>query len=140
LTATPPLASPPWRPSSRLAGAILLLLLLGGLLYALRSLLLPILLALLLAYMLAPLVRLLERRARIPHAAGALIVFLVLALLLAGAATVFLPIWGPAGAIAAKFLARAAGAGVLLIMLARRWSRLSDGRSPEPEHSDALHE
>ena len=65
---------------------------------------------------------------------------LVRVLVLAGAATVFLPIWGPAGAIAAKFLARAAGAGVLLIMLARRWSRLSDGRSPEPEHSDALHE
>jgi predicted PurR-regulated permease PerM len=87
LTATPPSASPPWRPSSRLAGAVLLLLLLGGLLYALRSLLLPVLLALLLAYMLAPLVRFLERRARIPHTAGALIVFLVLALVLAGAAT-----------------------------------------------------
>lgn len=87
MSLAPSSSSPPWRPSSRLAGALILLTLLAGLLYVLRTLLLPILLALLLAYMLAPLVHLLERRAKVPRVAGALILFLVLALLLGGAAT-----------------------------------------------------
>jgi len=87
MTLLPPPESPPWRPSSRLAGAVILLILMAGLLYALRSLLLPVLLALLLAYMLAPLVHWLERRARMPRLGGALLVFVALGLLLGGAAT-----------------------------------------------------
>lgn len=87
MTLLPTPESPPWRPSSRLAGAIILLMLLAGLLYALRLLLLPVLMALLLAYMLAPPVHWLERRAKMPRLAGALLVFLVLGLVLGGAAT-----------------------------------------------------
>ena len=83
----PPPESPPWRPSSRLAGAVVLLILLAGLLYAVRRLLLPVLLALLLAYMLAPLVHWLQRRSKVPRLGGALLVFVVLGILIGGAAT-----------------------------------------------------
>ncbi len=87
MTHLPTPESPPWRPSSRLAGAVILLILVAGLLYVLRSLLLPVLLALLLAYMLAPLVHWLERRAKMPRLGGALLVFVVLGILLGGTAT-----------------------------------------------------
>jgi predicted PurR-regulated permease PerM len=87
MTVPPSAESPPWRPSTRLASAVLLLALLAALLYALRSLLLPILLALLLAYMLAPVLHWLGRKAKLPRLASALLIFAVLGLLFGGAAT-----------------------------------------------------
>lgn len=87
MTVPPSAESPPWRPSTRLASAVLLLALLAALLYALRSLLLPILLALLLAYMLAPVLHWLGRKAKLPRLASAVLIFAVLGLLFGGAAT-----------------------------------------------------
>jgi predicted PurR-regulated permease PerM len=83
----PTVESPPWRPSSRLAGAVVLLVLLAALLYALRGLLLPMLLALLLAYMLAPVMHWLRRRLKLPRLVSALLIFVVLGAALGGAAT-----------------------------------------------------
>ncbi len=79
--------SPAWRPSSRLAGALVLLVLVAALLYALRSLLLPIMLALLLAYMLAPVMHWLRRRLKLPRLLSAILIFVVLGAVLGGAAT-----------------------------------------------------
>jgi O-antigen/teichoic acid export membrane protein len=50
---------------------------------------------------------------------------LVRVIVLAGAASTLIPVWGPGGAIAAKFVARAAGVGLLLAALARHWPRLT---------------
>jgi len=79
--------SPAWRPSSRLAGALVLLVLVAALLYALRSLLLPIMLALLLAYMLAPVMHWLRRRLKVPRILSVILIFVVLGAVLGGAAT-----------------------------------------------------
>ena len=79
--------SPPWRPSSRLTGAVVLVVLLAAVLFALRSLLLPVLLALLLAYMLAPVMHWLGRRTKLPRLANAVLIFIVLGVVLGGAAT-----------------------------------------------------
>ena len=79
--------SPAWRPSSRLAGALVLLVLVAALLYALRSLLLPIMLALLLAYMLAPVMHWLRRRLKVPRLLSVILIFVVLGAVLGGAAT-----------------------------------------------------
>ena len=51
---------------------------------------------------------------------------LVRVIVLAAAASALMPLWGPPGAIAAKFVARAAGAGVLLMALARSWPRIRE--------------
>ena len=51
---------------------------------------------------------------------------LVRVIVLAATATVLLPLWGPGGAIVAKFLARAAGAALLLGALARHWPRIAE--------------
>ena len=87
MTVPPTVDSPAWRPSSRLAGAVVLLVLVAALLYVLRSLLLPVLLALLLAYMLAPVVRWLGRKVKLPRLASAVIIFVVLGSVLGGVAT-----------------------------------------------------
>jgi predicted PurR-regulated permease PerM len=79
--------SPPWRSSTRIVGAIVLLLLIAGLLYAVRRLLLPVLLGLLLAYMLAPILDWVRRRTRMPRLAAAVVIFFILLLVLGGAAT-----------------------------------------------------
>jgi predicted PurR-regulated permease PerM len=79
--------SPPWRPSTRLVGAIILLLLIAALLFAVRSLLLPVLLGMLLAYMLAPVLTWVRRRTGMSRLAGAAIIFVVLLLVVGGAAT-----------------------------------------------------
>lgn len=78
--------SPPWRPSTRTVGALILLLVIAGLLYAVRGLLLPILLGLLLAYMLAPILTWLRRRTGLSRLASAIIVFVILLLVIGGAA------------------------------------------------------
>jgi predicted PurR-regulated permease PerM len=78
--------SPAWRPSSRLAGALVLLVLVAALLYALRSLLLPIMLALLLAYMLAPVMHGLRRRLKVPRVLTVILIFVVLGAVVGGAA------------------------------------------------------
>jgi len=70
-----------------LAGALVLLVLVAALLYALRSLLLPIMLALLLAYMLAPVMRWLRRRLKVPRILSVILIFVVLGAVLGGAAT-----------------------------------------------------
>jgi len=63
-----------------------LLLVIAGLLYAVRGLLLPILLGLLLAYMLAPILTWLRRRTGLSRLASAIIVFVILLLVIGGAA------------------------------------------------------
>jgi len=70
-----------------LAGALVLLVLVAALLYALRSLLLPIMLALLLAYMLAPVMHWLRRRLKVPRILSVILIFVVLGAVLGGAAT-----------------------------------------------------
>ncbi len=87
MNASPTIESPPWRPSSRLAGAVILLVLIAALLFALRRLLLPLLLALLLAYMLAPVMHWLRRRLKVPRLLGAILIFVVLGAVLGGVAT-----------------------------------------------------
>jgi predicted PurR-regulated permease PerM len=87
MTVPMPADSPPWRPSTRLVGAVVLLVLVAVLLFAVRSLLLPVLLALLLAYMLAPVLAWVRCRTRLPRLASAVSIFLVLVLALGGAAT-----------------------------------------------------
>jgi len=51
---------------------------------------------------------------------------LVRVIVLAATASVLLPLWGPAGAITAKFVARTAGIGVLLVALVRHWPRIRE--------------
>jgi predicted PurR-regulated permease PerM len=63
------------------------LVLIGALLYALRSLLLPVLLALLLAYMLAPVMHWLRRRLKLPRLLSGILIFVVLGAVLGGVAT-----------------------------------------------------
>lgn len=87
MTEPVPSESPAWRPSTRLVGAILLLLVIAGLLYAVRGLLLPILLGLLLAYLLAPILTWVRRRTGLSQLASAIIIFVVLLLVIGGAAT-----------------------------------------------------
>ncbi len=70
-----------------MVGALILLLVIAGLLYAVRGLLLPILLGLLLAYMLAPILTWLRRRTGLSRLASAIIVFVILLLVIGGAAT-----------------------------------------------------
>jgi len=79
--------SPPWRSSTRIVGAILLLLMIAVLLYAVRNLLLLILLGMLLAYMLAPVLTWLRRRTGFSRLASAIVVFVVMLLVIGGAAT-----------------------------------------------------
>ena len=87
MSASPTIESPPWRPSSRLAGAVILLVVIAALLYALRSLLLPLLLALLLAYMLAPVMHWLRRKLKLPRLVSAVLIFAILGAVLGGVAT-----------------------------------------------------
>jgi predicted PurR-regulated permease PerM len=79
--------SPPWRPSTRLVGAIVLLLLVAGLLFSARGLLLPVLLGMLLAYMLAPVLTWVKRRTGLSRLGSAVIIFVVLLLVIGGGAT-----------------------------------------------------
>lgn len=79
--------SPPWRPSTRLVGAMVLLALIAALLVAVRRLLLPVLLGLLLAYMLAPILDWIRMRTRLSRLAGAVLVFVLLLLAIGAAAT-----------------------------------------------------
>jgi len=79
--------SPPWRPSTRLVGALILLLLIAALLFAVRNLLLPVLLGMLLAYMLAPVLNWVRRRTGLPRLAVAVLMFAVLLVVIGGAAT-----------------------------------------------------
>jgi O-antigen/teichoic acid export membrane protein len=51
---------------------------------------------------------------------------LVRVIVLAAGASALIPLWGPAGAIAAKFAARAAGAAALLVVLARQWPSIRE--------------
>jgi O-antigen/teichoic acid export membrane protein len=54
-------------------------------------------------------------------------------IVLAAAASALMPLWGPAGAVAAKFAARAAGAAALLILLARHWPSIRERWSSDAE-------
>jgi len=63
---------------------------------------------------------------------------LVRVIVLAATATVLLPLWGPGGAIVAKFLARAAGAALLLGALTRHWPRIAEQWRSEAETRSSL--
>ena len=54
-------------------------------------------------------------------------------IVLAAAAGALMPLWGPAGAIAAKLAARTAGAAVLLALLARHWPSIKERWASDAE-------
>ncbi|MEW5989691.1 MAG: AI-2E family transporter, partial [Chloroflexota bacterium] len=80
--------SPQWSSTTRIIVASVCLIVLGLMLYFARPLIGPIIVAALLAYALNPLVKLVKRRARLPHkAAVSLVYFLTLAILIATPST-----------------------------------------------------
>jgi predicted PurR-regulated permease PerM len=77
--------SPAWRPGTRLAGALILLVIVAAFVFAARGLLLPVVLAWLLAYLLAPVLQWIRLRTKLPRLASAAILFGLLGAALAGA-------------------------------------------------------
>lgn len=79
--------SPDWQPGTRLMVAVIMILILGALLIALRQLMAALLIALILAYILAPLIERLQEWINLPRWSAVLITFLVLLIILGGTTT-----------------------------------------------------
>lgn len=84
---THPPQSPPWRQSTRIVVAVVLLLLGALVLYQLRQFLVPFILALLLAYILHPVVLRLQKWTGMSRGVAVALIYLVIALLLVAATT-----------------------------------------------------
>ena len=85
------MASPQWGRTTKLLMALVLLIMIGLLIYGLRTILAPLVLAALFAYIFAPVVGWLKRHLHIPRGVGVLLIYLIGLGLLATAPAVLIP-------------------------------------------------
>ena len=86
--ASSPDKSPPWSVTTKAIVAVVTLVLAALVLWRFQALLAPFVLALMLAYLLHPLINLVEKRVRLTRGLAVLLVYVVLALVVLGGATV----------------------------------------------------